>query len=142
MSFNLDQHPLGFMLSRTYLSFKKVASKAMNEYDVTPEQYGMLHKLSLGEGISQKKLAELIGRDQTSTGKILDKLEHKEMLIRAEDPTDRRAFLLYLSSTGRDVVEKVAPLMDQFHAQAFHGLTEIEKEMFADLINRIYDNLQ
>ncbi|MFX3632285.1 MAG: MarR family winged helix-turn-helix transcriptional regulator [Candidatus Pristimantibacillus sp.] len=139
---HFDQNPLGYILSRTYLAFKKTASRAMGSYDITPEQYGILHRLGQQEeGISQKKLAELTVRDQTTTGKIIDKLEHKKLVLRSADPTDRRAVLLYLTPEGRAILSDTDSITQQIHEQATVEISDEELTNFVHVLNKIYRNM-
>lgn len=132
---------LGFLLSRTYLAYAKAAGKITAGADMTPEQYGVLHRLTLADGISQKKLAAIHSRDQTSISKVLDKLEHKEMIVRRGNPTDRRSVLVHLTDKGRDVERLLTPLMEASNAEAIEGLTEEELNLFIRVLNRIFGNV-
>lgn len=132
---------LGFLLSRTYLAYARAAGKVTILEDMTPEQYGVLHRLTLTDGISQKKLAELHSRDQTSISKVLDKLEHKKLILRRSNPSDRRSVLIHLTEKGRDTVETLNPLMGAHNDEAIEGLTEEELSLFIRVMNRIFGNL-
>lgn len=141
MTIDFEQNPLGFILSRAYLAYSKASSRAMSNYDMTPEQYGTIHRLSLKDGISQKKLAELNSRDQTSTGKIIDKLEQKKLVVRAPDPADRRAVLLYLTAEGQALAKELEPILQLVHQQATAQIPEEELFQFVQVLNKISANL-
>ncbi|GGN97870.1 MarR family winged helix-turn-helix transcriptional regulator [Saccharibacillus kuerlensis] len=132
---------LGFRLSRTYLAYAKAAGKVTAAEDMTPEQYGVLHRLTLVDGISQKKLASLHARDQTSISKALDKLEQKEMIVRRANPVDRRSVLVYLTEKGRETVNVLTPLMQSHNGEAIEGLSEEELNLFIRVLDRIFGNL-
>ncbi|WP_139997072.1 MarR family winged helix-turn-helix transcriptional regulator [Paenibacillus paridis] len=141
MGFDIDQRSIGFLLTRTSIANKKVLSRALLPYDITPEQYGVLSRLFRKDGISQKQLSELIVRDQTSIGKVLDKLERKELIVRQDDPTDRRAFLLYLTTKGRELAELLVSHVEAIHAKASEGIAEEDIDVFVKVINQLYRNL-
>lgn len=141
MGFDINQRSMGFLITRTSIATKKVLSRALLPYDITPEQYGILNRLSLKDGISQKQLSELIVRDQTSIGKVLDKLERKELIVRKDDPTDRRAFLLYLTPQGRELATLLITHVEAIHAMAEKGISEEEIDIFITVINKLFDNI-
>lgn len=141
MGFDIDQRSIGYLLTRTSIANKKVLSRALQPYDVTPEQYGILNRLWRKDGISQKQLSELIVRDQTSIGKVLDKLEKKELILRKDDPSDRRAFLLYLTPKGRELAEQLISHVQVIHDVASEGISDEDIEVFVSVINKLYSNL-
>jgi DNA-binding MarR family transcriptional regulator len=141
VSFDINQRSIGFLLTRTSIANKKVLSRVLLPYDVTPEQYGVLNRLCLKDGISQKQLSELIVRDQTSIGKVLDKLERKELILRKDDPSDRRAFLLYLTPKGKELAEQLISLVEAFHTMASEGISDEDIDVFVSVINKLYRNL-
>lgn len=137
-----SQDTLGFLLSRTYYAYKKAVTKALAPYGITPEQYGILLRLSNREAISQKELAELHARDQTAVGKIIGKLEHKKLIVRIiVDPRDRRAVLLYLTDYGKGLVEELVPLMRLTEKQAASNLSDAEYNRFTELLSVIYQSI-
>lgn len=132
---------LGMQLSRSYHSFKRAATKRMEEHGLTPEQFSVLSELHKQEGISQKQLALLTERDQTTVGKILDKLVKKGLVIRSADPRDRRAFILLTTKEGVQVIRLLEPTLDQLQQQAFSGLSKKEIEQFIKTLEAIYQNV-
>lgn len=132
---------LGMQLSRSYHSFKRAATKRMEEHGLTPEQFSVLSELHKQEGISQKQLALLTERDQTTVGKILDKLVKKGLVIRSADPRDRRAFILLTTKEGVQVIRLLEPTLDQLQQQAFSGLSKKEIKQFIKTLEAIYQNV-
>lgn len=141
MPINSNKYSLGHILSRTFLAFKRTATRQMNSYDITPEQFGVISELNKTDGISLKKLAGLSERDQTTAGKIIDKLIMKELVTRTADPSDRRAILLYLTPQGRELVKDLHPGNRSLEEQAFKDLDENEIEIFIKVMNKIHSNI-
>ncbi|WP_138494646.1 MarR family winged helix-turn-helix transcriptional regulator [Paenibacillus pinistramenti] len=139
----LDQEngAIGYLLSRTYFVHKKRTTDMLSEYGITPEQFGILDQLYKHEGITQKTLAELHGKDQTSVGKTLERLENKNLVHRKTDPADRRAILLTLSEEGRELYKQVLPLMDDLHQYLSRLITPEGVNELARLLNIIYKDL-
>lgn len=143
MPVNMDENPLGLILSRTYLAYKKTTTRNLSEQDITPEQFAVLNELSkAGSHISQKKLAELTVRDQTTVGKIIDKLIRKGLVTREEDPQDRRAVLLCLTAEGLEMNNVLTPKAKQQEQEALAECSPEELEAFMNVMNRIYEKLK
>ena len=132
---------LGMQLSRSYLSFKRAATKRMEQHGLTPEQFSVLSELHKQEGTSQKQLALTTERDQTTVGKILDKLVKKGLVIRSADPRDRRAFILLTTKEGIQTIQLLEPALDELQQQAFSGLTKKEIKQFIKTLETIYKNV-
>jgi len=132
---------LGMQLSRSYLSFKRAATKRMEQHGLTPEQFSVLSELHKQEGISQKQLALTTERDQTTVGKILDKLVKKGLVIRSADPRDRRAFILLTTKEGIQTIQLLEPALDELQQQAFSGLSKKEIKQFIKTLETIYKNV-
>jgi DNA-binding MarR family transcriptional regulator len=137
----MNNKELGLILSRTYLAFKRAATRQMGSFGLTPEQFSVLSELSKTEGVSQKRLAELTERDQTTVGKILDKLIKKELVTRSADPSDRRAVRLNITSKGLELHGQIWPELELLEKQTYKGLKESEIESFIHILNKMYDNI-
>ncbi|MED4037167.1 MarR family transcriptional regulator [Niallia taxi] len=137
----MNNKELGLILSRTYLAFKRAATRQMSSFGLTPEQFSVLSELSKTNGVSQKRLAELTERDQTTVGKILDKLIKKELVSRSVDPSDRRAVQLNITSKGLDLHTQIWPELEMLENRVYEGLEDTEIESFISTLNKMYDNL-
>lgn len=137
----MNNKELGLILSRTYLAFKRAATRQMSSFGLTPEQFSVLSELSKTNGVSQKRLAELTERDQTTVGKILDKLIKKELVSRSVDPSDRRAVQLNITSKGLDLHTQIWPELEMLEKRVYEGLKDSEIESFISTLNKMYDNL-
>ena len=141
MAFDLQNNALGLLLSRTYFTFKKETTHLLQPLDITPEQFGILEQLTRYNGISQKALAELHGKDQTSVGKTLDRMEKKELIIRSISPNDRRAIVVQVSKKGLELYEKAKITMQESLEQLNEIFTEEEANQLISSLNKIYNKL-
>ena len=138
MAFDLENNALGLLLSRTYFTYKKETTHLLQPFDITPEQFGILEQLTRYNGISQKALAELHGKDQTSVGKTLDRLEKKELITRSVAPNDRRAIVLQVSEKGLELYHKARVSMQKSTDELNELLTEKEADQLILSLNKIY----
>lgn len=132
---------LGYWLHHMSALHRRVFTADTKKFGLTAEQYGLLFQLRDRGGISQKQLAELMHKDQATTGKIVEKLEAKRLIYRLPDPSDRRAFLLYITEEGKEVLRQLIPLAETVEAQAWEGVSTGEVELFKQIMRKIHDNL-
>ncbi|MDI1477500.1 MarR family transcriptional regulator [Polyangium sp. y55x31] len=67
------------------------AISSLDEAELTLLQLGVLLLLDDGVPRTLKELAEVIGRSPSATSRLVDQLVRRKLLVREEDPEDRRA---------------------------------------------------
>jgi MarR family 2-MHQ and catechol resistance regulon transcriptional repressor len=124
-------------LSRTHLSFGRALQIFLNEYGLTPAQFGVLEALyHLGE----MRICELIDKTLSTSGNmtvVIRNLEKEGLVERKTNPDDKRAFNIALTLKGEAVI-KVAfeahlVLINQF----FSNLEGEEKIALQRLLKKV-----
>jgi len=100
-----------------------------------------LVRLAENEGVSQVKLAELTDLEPMALVRILDRMEAEGLLERRSDPRDRRVRCLYLTSSGKPLLEDIRRLMDLTWADAFSGISKDKREMVSEVLDQVRSNL-
>jgi MarR family transcriptional regulator, transcriptional regulator for hemolysin len=78
----------------------------------TRAQWIVLFRLRQQEGLSQVDLADVLELQPISLVRLLDRLVEHGLLERRHDPKDRRANRLYLTASGRQLVDDLDSLRD------------------------------
>lgn len=133
---------LGFIMNRTSTRFKNELGRRFKPYDVTPEQWVVLHRLGEEDGLSQKELAARIFKDQPNTTRILDKLEQKKLIVRSDSRDDRRAFRVHLTDGGKSLLSTLMEIALRVRSDACRGLDDKEMARLKSMLNRIWRNLE
>ncbi|PAD36090.1 hypothetical protein CHI12_02605 [Terribacillus saccharophilus] len=136
------QDELGLLLSRTYLSLKRETSRMLQQFELTPEQLSLIAELDKQDNITQKELADLTEREQTTVTKIVDKLVKKGLVTRGHDPHDRRAIRLQITAEGRNLVKDIKPKIEEIENHAYLGFHQKDIELLHTLIRKLHQNLQ
>lgn len=132
---------LGFIISATNTKLKNNLSKALKDYNVTPDQWALLVELWKCDKITQKELSERSYKDQPTTTRMLDLLEKRKLIYRKCNPEDRRSFLIFLTPEGQNIKEPLTKLACKALAEALQGFSEQEKTQLKNLLYKIMDNL-
>jgi DNA-binding MarR family transcriptional regulator len=90
----------------------------------TRAQWIVLYRLRQQEGLSQVDLAEMLELQPISLVRLLDRLVEHGLLERRHDPKDRRANRLFLTATGRQLVDDLDSLRDDIATDVMRGLTD------------------
>jgi DNA-binding MarR family transcriptional regulator len=70
-------------------------------YDVTPEQWSILLHLWRSDGPSQQTLADLTDRDKPTIARMVDVLEKRGLVTRANHQSDGRIKQVFLTESGQ-----------------------------------------
>src|SRR5690606_32864594 len=109
-------------------------------HDLTFSQYVTLKKLALGTaGVTD--LARAAELNPGAMTRLLDRLESKGLVARANDPSDRRAWRIRLTETGQRVWRDNSLCAERVRDQALAGLDEAERAQFFRLLEHARDNL-
>lgn len=108
---------------------------------VTVEQWKVLGRLHDEDGITQRELARRNAQDPTTLARILDKMESKGLVERAEHREDARAFRIRLTPKGRALYSELVPLALKGLEDATAGMTAAELRELKRLLRIVFENL-
>lgn len=138
-----ENNKIGFYLERTTRLVKLNFHQAFknNGFNLTPEQWVVLDLLNNRNGLNQSDLAEQSYKDAPSISRIIDTLSKKDYVERRSVPNDRRKFEIFLTKEGRDVVEKLMPMVNELRNKSWEGLSKEDYDQFLRIINRVFVNM-
>lgn len=132
---------VGYLISIAGLRYKGETWRRLKPFDVTPEQWVVLNRLSMDEGVSQRELASRIVKDQPNTTRILEKMEQKGLIRRNPDPLDRRAFQVFLTEKGKRLRKELLPVVQQLRIESTSGFSAAEIDLLQELLRKFSKNL-
>ena len=140
MHFDMDAS-LGFVLNKTSLLSKANFSQRIKPYGISPEQWSLIFRVVEKKGLTQKELSDSTYKDQGNITRSIDRLEHKGLLKRVPNESDRRIINLYPTQEALALVETLIPISSAFNAFLTEGFAPEERKMLLGLLNKVYDNL-
>src|SRR3954462_2349357 len=108
--------------------------------DLHPRHFGMLNQLAVNEGQSQQALGRALGIHRSAVVALVDDLERRGLAERRRDPTDRRAYTLYLTRKGRDVLADLRRIADEREADLLAALKPPERRQLISLLQRVAES--
>jgi MarR family transcriptional regulator, transcriptional regulator for hemolysin len=90
----------------------------------TRAQWIVLFRLRQQEGLSQVDLADVLELQPISLVRLLDRLVEHGLLERRHDPKDRRANRLFLTASGRQLVDDLDGLRDDIATDVLQDLSD------------------
>ncbi len=104
---------------------------------LTLSQYSLLEGLADREAARVQELALEAGITASTATRILDVLERREIVERTRSDRDRRAVLVTLTESGRELLRGQADWLRGCQREFFATLPRSERELAPDLLMRL-----
>ncbi|MDO7905928.1 MarR family transcriptional regulator [Paenibacillus sp. JX-17] len=137
----LFEQSLGFRMGNLYRRMSHQVALRLKPHGITPEQWSILFQIHQGEGVNQKQIAQRAAKDQPTTARLVDMLSAKNLVRRVPSPDDRRAYLLYLTDAGKQLIEETMPTELEANADFVRHIPEQDIRQFWQTLIRIEANL-
>jgi DNA-binding MarR family transcriptional regulator len=135
MSLDLKRSLIAQLVESSRLLRNYIDNRA-KERGTTRAQWIVLFRLRQQEGLSQVDLADVLELQPISLVRLLDRLVEHGLLERRPDPKDRRANRLFLTGSGRRLVDDLDSLRD---AIASDVLRDIPDEAIQTSLDTLVD---
>lgn len=132
---------LGQILSDVSRLLRRAFDERARGIGVTRPQWQVLTILARHEGINQGGLAELLEVEPITLCRMVDRLQEAGLVERRPDPSDRRAWRLFLSEKANALLAELRPLALGLFDEAMNGLTPVERDRLLEMLERIRANL-
>ncbi|MCM3315256.1 MarR family transcriptional regulator [Rummeliibacillus stabekisii] len=128
---------INFLLSVSQNKVFKHFSKLLEEYGVTPAQYGVLNCLWREGQLSPKQIGEMVHLEAPTVSGILDKMQKAELIERSVDPNNRRNVLVIATEKSNEIREEVEAATNKLNDKVLQDLTESDTEALKKALEAI-----
>lgn len=136
---------LGFEIALTSSAYRAAGQKTLKSHgvdNITREQFGILLVLSLGDGLYQTQIANILGKDRPNITRMIDVLETNGYIRREKDENNRRILKVFLTDKGKKKAEIVKPLKDRMNDAQYRGMSDEEIFTLVNLLRRVRKNIE
>ena len=116
-------------------TFRQLLWQRASELDLTYAQSQVLFYVADHAGCHMGDVGKAFGVTLPAVTHIVDRLEEKAFLRRADDPVDRRAYVLELTRSGRALVQEL-------HTLQMRGVEGVLKRMAVEDRQRVIKGLE
>ena len=114
--------------------------RLLKPFDLNREHFHLLENLDRQRGRIQSEIGSLTGKSPANTTRILDRLEKKNLIVRRENPQDRRSQLVFLTDKGADLSHEMARLLETLSARIEENIDKQDKAMVLRVLGQIEAN--
>jgi DNA-binding MarR family transcriptional regulator len=119
----------------------KADQLARSTMGMTRAQWIILFRLEQSPGLSQKELASILEVEPITVGRLVDKLEARELVKRCADPRDRRIWRLALTPKAEPILEQMHVHREEFRKFLDAGIDRPLLEAMTDGLLKMKANL-
>lgn len=109
---------------------------------ITVEQVGIIFKLTMSPGITQKELAEFFLKDKTTIARVVSVMERNGLVERVPAMLDKRINQLYIAEKGKELHSTLSKIAIDAGEKATRGIPEDELLICKRVLTQIKNNLK
>ncbi len=132
---------LGFLLTDVSRHMRRAFQRQLEGSSLTHAQGRTLVYVSRHEGVRQVELAELLEVQPITLARLLDQLAEAGLIERRPDPSDRRAYQVYLTPAANPHLEAIEKVSAAIHAEALRDLDEKQVATVMFALRKMRDSL-
>ena len=135
----------GFQISKIKQLGDRIFEKILAERGVEAfngAQGRILYVLFQEDGVAIKTISEKCGLAITSLTTMLERMERSGLILRRQDPADKRKTLLFLTDKARDLEKDYIAVSEEMGDIYYQGFTKEEVKAAEGYLDRIRLNLE
>ena len=135
----------GFQVSKIKQLGDRIFEKILAERDIEAfngAQGRILYVLFQEDGVPIKTVSEKCGLAITSLTTMLERMEKGGLILRKQDPADKRKTLLFLTDKAKDLENDYIAVSEEMGDIYYQGFTEDEVRAAEEYLDRIRQNLE
>ncbi|TGG92774.1 MarR family transcriptional regulator [Natronospirillum operosum] len=135
---NEDKHREVIASIRRIIRATDVHSRQLVKYSgMTSAQILIMNAIGSGRFHNTSKIAEEVALSPATVTNIVERLEHRHYIERQRDEHDKRKVNLWLTETGREVLDNAPTLLQQSFIERFDRLESWEQNMIVAALQRV-----
>ena len=129
---------IGYRLRAVSNAVSHSFAKKLVSCEVTVAEWVILREMyDKSETISSSIIADLTGLTRGAVSKLIDRLVHKNLVIRTESTTDRRYHEIKLSTKAKELIPILAAIADENDKTFFSSLSDNEQKILMNILIKL-----
>jgi MarR family 2-MHQ and catechol resistance regulon transcriptional repressor len=124
-------------LMRAAESITSRVHKHLTSVGLTVSQFGVLEAIFHLGPLSQRDLGRKILRSSGNITMVIDNLEKRRLVRRKRDASDRRIFIVHLTSEGQRLIGKIFPSHAALITKELSVLNATDQKTLGDLCKKV-----
>jgi DNA-binding MarR family transcriptional regulator len=121
--------------------YARQISRALRRFDVNLTCWRALALLQKIDELTVSQLSELTAIERSSLGRTIDVMEQKGLLLRTENPDDRRMQNIQITGAGRALYEEIVAVVEEVKLRVTWNTTPDEISQCIATLKKIRSNM-
>jgi MarR family transcriptional regulator, transcriptional regulator for hemolysin len=121
--------------------YSKKRSIGLKLTGLTRAKWTLIAAVARNPGCTQRTIAQALEVSEITVGRLIDRLCDEGYLKRTENPSDRRAYRLYLAAGAQPVLDRLDEVAKAHEAEIFAGFDNQDLDRLDELLEAIARNL-
>lgn len=117
---------------------QSIANLYHERFALNRAEWRILAALGDEPNMTGKQLSNYTTLDKMQVSRAVNAMLDRSLLIRSENPADRRNMILRLSEQGEELLSKVIPVVQEREKFLLQTLTEEEQQLFEKAVQKIH----
>ncbi|MGR0158797.1 MarR family winged helix-turn-helix transcriptional regulator [Paenarthrobacter nitroguajacolicus] len=127
---------VGLLLAKLHATGSLLNNKALADYGLRERSFSVLTLACSGLEPTQRELADFLSLDPSQVVSLVDDLEHRGLVKRAQGKQDRRAKIIVSTSEGRRIHNKARAALEVCEQTQLAALSEEENVQLRALLKK------
>ena len=132
---------LGFRVTTLFRANACLLEKRLAEIGICFGQAPYVIATNEKEGQTQDELAARIRVNRAATARHLKSMEQSDLIIRKENPENRRQKLVYPTDKSRAIIDDLIHILETHNESVLKGFSEEELSQLLSLLDRAVANV-
>src|SRR3954451_7904332 len=129
---------LSYMIFQVAKTHRGLAGELLRPTGLYPGQEILLMQLWDKDAQTQSELIARMGIDASTVTKMVQRLEAQGHITRTQSETDRRAFIVTLSPSGKKLRVKVEEMWADLNDATVKNLSKTDEKLLTELLHKAY----
>jgi MarR family 2-MHQ and catechol resistance regulon transcriptional repressor len=125
------------VLMKAHRTLTRHAQRSIEALEMCLSDFAILEALLHKGPQSVKELGRRTDLTSGSMTTAIDRLEARRLVTRTDHATDRRAWVIHLTTAGQALISKVFAGHQEAMEQAMRGLSKADRATLTDLLKRL-----
>ncbi|MBC3766482.1 MarR family winged helix-turn-helix transcriptional regulator [Neptunicella marina] len=135
------ENSLGFLIADVSRLMRRAFQRKLEGSDLTMAQAKALVFVSRHEGVRQVDLADYLELQPMTLVRLIDGLQKQGLVERRANPSDRRAYDIYLTPQAEPQLAQIKQVAEEIKAFAFSELDSQQTEQFISALTNARQKL-
>lgn len=134
---------LSYLFIKASRQLRNKLDKALNPFDITAAQFSVIRQIQSSEQpITAAEIAQRLRSDRPTISGIINRLEKKGIVLKVDNPEDKRSSYLQIDKGSNQLVDKITTISDGLTGDIFSIYSEEEAKQLIRMIHQLIERTE